>query len=377
MILLGITVFRYDHQGQRILKHEPQKNQTTFYISQNFIQVQNSSGTFNTTYYYDGDTLVARTDNPGNKTFFYHPDHLGSATLITNEAGQVVEEITYEPFGKVFSGQIERFGYTGKELDDTGLQYFGARYYCVAESQFCQPDTNLPDPYDPQQLNRYAYSRDNPYKYTDPDGNAISAAIVVAGFGIGGAALSYFTQASTGKVDVGRVYITGGSFAIGAGVGIVASSAIVGGGIATILAREGAKRVIGSVIGGIAQETGLDIALGNTIETYSGTGSEVSTAIGDIGRFFQGKEPTGLYIPPGSEVGPVYYPSTGKTIQNPQEIDIDERIETEKSFILSYLQKLKIDTSKLDVHGLVKAYNTDKKGLTFEEFATKYAENYQ
>ena len=143
---------------------------TTYYIDKNWVRIVNASGTFDSIYYYDGDTLVARTDNPGNKPVFYHPDHLGSATLITDESGSVVEEITYEPFGKVFSGQIERFGYTGKELDDTGLQYFGARYYCVEQSIFCQPDKLLPNPYNPQALNRYAYTLNNPYKYTDPSG---------------------------------------------------------------------------------------------------------------------------------------------------------------------------------------------------------------
>ncbi len=57
-------------------------------------------------------------DDDGRK-FFYHPDHLGSTDLVTNETGNVVEETTYKPYGEVQSGGQSRFLFTGKELDDT------------------------------------------------------------------------------------------------------------------------------------------------------------------------------------------------------------------------------------------------------------------
>jgi hypothetical protein len=49
--------------------------------------------------------------------------------------------------------------------------YYGARYYSAEIGRFVQPDSMLPDIYDPQQLNRYAYVRNNPLKYVDPSGN--------------------------------------------------------------------------------------------------------------------------------------------------------------------------------------------------------------
>jgi uncharacterized protein RhaS with RHS repeats len=94
----------------------------------------NNSGTFDTVYYYDQKDLVGRKD-PDGKKFFYHPDHLGSTTLITNESGQVVEETVYEPYGQVLSGGNDRYDYTGKETDlGTGLAYYGARYYDPASA---------------------------------------------------------------------------------------------------------------------------------------------------------------------------------------------------------------------------------------------------
>ncbi len=128
------------------------------------MQIRNSSGVYNYTYVWVNGKLLARK-NPDGSKWFYHPDHLGSTTLITNETGGVVEETTYLPFGDVNAGgSRETHLYTGKEKDDTGLYYYEARYYDPHMRQFVEPDTLLPDVYDPQQLNRYSYVRNNPYK---------------------------------------------------------------------------------------------------------------------------------------------------------------------------------------------------------------------
>lgn len=118
-----IEEYLYDHEGQRILKKSG--NETTFYINDNFIRIQNNSGTFDTIYYYDSKDLVARKDSDGSK-FFYHPDHLGSTTLVTNQSGAVVEETHYYPYCLPMYDAQSRYLYTGKELDrTTNLQYFG------------------------------------------------------------------------------------------------------------------------------------------------------------------------------------------------------------------------------------------------------------
>jgi hypothetical protein len=51
------------------------------------------------------------------------------------------------------------------------LYYYGARYYHSVFATFTQPDSLIPDPYNPQTLNRYAYTENNPLKYTDPSGH--------------------------------------------------------------------------------------------------------------------------------------------------------------------------------------------------------------
>ncbi len=61
--------------------------------------------------------------------------------------------------------------FTGQRLDEsTGLYYYGARYYDPALGRFVQADTIVPEPGNPQALNRYAYVLNNPLRYTDPSG---------------------------------------------------------------------------------------------------------------------------------------------------------------------------------------------------------------
>ncbi|NLK88771.1 MAG: RHS repeat-associated core domain-containing protein, partial [Clostridiaceae bacterium] len=62
--------------------------------------------------------------------------------------------------------------FTGKERDETGLDYFGARYYSGSHGRFTSPDPllNSGRPWQPQSWNRYAYTLNNPLKFVDPTG---------------------------------------------------------------------------------------------------------------------------------------------------------------------------------------------------------------
>jgi len=62
--------------------------------------------------------------------------------------------------------------YTGQRWDEgVGLYDYRARWYDPALGRFVQPDTLVPEPGKPQDLNRYTYVRNNPLKYTDPTGH--------------------------------------------------------------------------------------------------------------------------------------------------------------------------------------------------------------
>jgi len=130
-------------------------------------------------------------------------DHLGSTRLVTDENGAAVARHDFLPFGEeIAAGSAARGAqwgsgngtvnqkFTGKERDaESGLDYFGARYYGSALGRFTSPDEfkggfdNLdgkpafePGPIgyadlsDPQTLNKYVYTRNNPL-HIDPDGH--------------------------------------------------------------------------------------------------------------------------------------------------------------------------------------------------------------
>ena len=113
---------------------------------------------------------------------YYHQDHLGSTRLQTNSTGDMVYSSNYEPFGPEYgeSGE-ETYRYTGKPEDNTGLYYYGARYYDPNTGRFITRDTVFGDLTRPQTLNKYIYCLNNPQKFTDPDGKAgMVAAWIVA-----------------------------------------------------------------------------------------------------------------------------------------------------------------------------------------------------
>ena len=70
-----------------------------------------------------------------NLQFYYHSDHLGSSNYITNLDGEVVQHVEYVPFGEVFIEERNNiwntpYLFNAKEFDEeTGLYYYGARYY--------------------------------------------------------------------------------------------------------------------------------------------------------------------------------------------------------------------------------------------------------
>jgi RHS repeat-associated protein len=104
-------------------------------------------------------------------------DALGSVRVVTDADGQVLRRHDYQPFGEEYNpptGQPDKRLFTGKERDaETGLDYFGARYYRADLGRFTSVDPmqNVGSALvDPQRWNRYTYARNSPLRYTDPNG---------------------------------------------------------------------------------------------------------------------------------------------------------------------------------------------------------------
>ena len=115
--------------------------------------------------------------------FYYHPDHLGSSSYITNLDGEVSQHIEYVPFGEVFIEERNNtwntpYLFNAKEFDEeTGMYYYGARYY--------EPRLSLWMSVDPQwerfpHMSSYSYSFNNPIKFIDNEGHEPITAVVDA-----------------------------------------------------------------------------------------------------------------------------------------------------------------------------------------------------
>lgn len=103
---------------------------------------------------------------------YLHTDALGSVLAKTDANGNVIERMTYEPYGDaVGEGSTDGPGYTGPVSDAaTGLSYMQQRYMDPQLGMFLSVAsvTAYQKPVD--QFNRYRYANGNPYKFTDTDG---------------------------------------------------------------------------------------------------------------------------------------------------------------------------------------------------------------
>ena len=133
-------------------------------------------------YYFAGSQLVAlRVEGDPvtttNGLFFLHGDHLNSTSLTTDASGNSVARQLYDAWGNVryVTGTLPTdIGYTGQRFDNsTGLMYYQARYYAPGLGRFISADTMVPDGKNPQNLNRFAYTLNNPLRYIDPTGHKV------------------------------------------------------------------------------------------------------------------------------------------------------------------------------------------------------------
>lgn len=115
------------------------------------------------------------SEKQGSTVLYYRQYHLGSSRLVTDSSENRAWTRNYGPYSPLSGGSTaERWLYAGKSLDSsTGLYYFGARYYDPSIGRFIAEDPLSGGILDPQSLNRYVYCRNNPHKYTDPDGHGI------------------------------------------------------------------------------------------------------------------------------------------------------------------------------------------------------------
>ena len=120
-----------------------------------------------------GYGYVAADTSEVEETFYYHSDHLGSTSYITDQQANVTQYDAYLPYGELLVDEHSSsadlpYKFNGKELDEeTGLYYYGARYMNPITSMWYGVD-QLAEKY--VMSGSYVYCYGNPIKLFDPDG---------------------------------------------------------------------------------------------------------------------------------------------------------------------------------------------------------------
>ncbi|MFZ0867310.1 MAG: RHS repeat-associated core domain-containing protein [Candidatus Sulfotelmatobacter sp.] len=174
----------YDADGVRIRKAASATVGTMYWPGANgeYLMETNGSGTINEEYIYFNGERIARVDRPSGTVHYYFSNHLGSASVITDDLGNIEQQTDYYPFGGVAytsGSDTNHYKFTGKERDsESNLDMFGARYYGSSLGRFMTPDwaakpTAVPYAHygNPQSLNLYSYVQNNPTTIGDPDGH--------------------------------------------------------------------------------------------------------------------------------------------------------------------------------------------------------------
>jgi RHS repeat-associated protein len=179
--------YTYDGDGDRVRKSNGNLagNGTLYwYMSPGVMAETDLAGTIKSEYvFFDGER-VARRDgvNGAGGVFYYFSDHLKTASVITDAGGTPKAESDYYPWGgelQFIANDTNDYKFTGRKRDlETGLDYFGARYYSNGLGRWVSADwsaTPVPLPYadlwDPQTLNLNAYVINNPKSNLDPNGH--------------------------------------------------------------------------------------------------------------------------------------------------------------------------------------------------------------
>jgi RHS repeat-associated protein len=176
--------YLYDSKGTRIVK-DAGSGKVNVYPSQTFSQ---RGGAAFKHIFIGSVRLVSKMVEPDFFTernqFYFHTDHLGSTGYGTDANGRLVDHQQYFPSGETWVDETNSdptpYQFTGKELDpETGLYYYGARYYDPTTQLWQSPDPMLDSyvggggnggVYNPTNLAAYTYAYNNPVRMSDADG---------------------------------------------------------------------------------------------------------------------------------------------------------------------------------------------------------------
>jgi RHS repeat-associated protein len=228
---------------------------TRYYVNDYEKEVDAITGEIKERCYIYGadDALVSILEkkNGIEKTYYVLTDHLGSITQVLDENGNIVEEKSFDAWGRGRNPQTwaalsptgtsngwDR-GYTGHEhLYQFGIINMNGRLYDPLMGRMMEPDPLIIGKDNSQGYNRYSYALNNPLKFTDPDGHNPLLAVAI---GAGIAAFSYYYN--IGSNGNGFRDWNWGNFAFSVGMG--AASGYLTYGVGSVVASSVSTSTIG------------------------------------------------------------------------------------------------------------------------------------
>ncbi|MEV6591637.1 polymorphic toxin-type HINT domain-containing protein [Streptomyces acidicola] len=207
------TQYLNDADGNRLIRRDA--TGTTLYLGETELRLGKASGKVEATRYYThGGQAVAVRTTAG--LTWIASDHNGTASVQVDAATQAVTRRQMTPFGEdrgqAATAWVGERGFVGGTEDPTGLTHLGAREYDASTGRFVSVDP-VADVKDPQQINGYAYSNNNPVTFADPDGRFFDSLIglIVAVAVVVVAVVNYLSTRSSGS------YGSGGMSSLGTG----------------------------------------------------------------------------------------------------------------------------------------------------------------
>lgn len=169
--------YGYDHNRIRAMESVNGTNRCKDYVGHcEFITGPNGKTSTRTLLTNpSGVFAIAETVDGETKLHYIHKDHLGSWTTISDDCGNIEQEVSFDAWGNTKEPDDLLFdrGFTGHEhIKGMGLINMNGRLYDPIISSMLSPDNNIQSPDFTQNLNRYSYCFNNPLTYVDPDGNS-------------------------------------------------------------------------------------------------------------------------------------------------------------------------------------------------------------
>jgi RHS repeat-associated protein len=229
---------------------------------------------------------------------FYHNDHLGGLNVITDLSGARVQLVEYDPWGQVSRAEGDAdptHRFTGKELDpETGLYYYGGRYYDPILATFVGADPFVPAPGNPQSLNRYSYVLNSPVNLVDPSGFFFKKLWrSIRKWARGNEFLSVVAGVHLMTLPSPAANLAGLSMVTATETGrtAIAASIVIGTAVATWYCG-GCGAAVGALVGELlgaysAYQSGGDIVMGVVV------GGAVGAATGYLGQYMAAAVPDG------------------------------------------------------------------------------------